>query len=258
MNVTEIANRLNELAFREKHDFAKLQDIRGSARRKPFTGHSVFDDYLFHTGGRNEVQFNVGADWIAERDVVRYGLAFSFQRGRNLQNPLETISPRVEWFNNYIEKHPQEFTDAEMWYHWNAQDGSRQFSEAQPAGKIPRNWIGLGNFIFVGKHFDKELSELTDPDLEEMLSFFDHLLPVYEFVERNAKKAKIVLNKISKLCWNTNNWQYPSGPTGKSADRKSHEYKFGYGHEEWLFDFDKLINGYHYAFLQPVNKHRDK
>ncbi len=258
MNVTEIANRLNEHAFQEKHDFAKLQDIRGSSLRKPFTGHSIFEDYFFHTGGRNEIQFNIGADWIGGKDVVRYGLAFSFQRGRNLQNPLETITPRVDWFNKHIETHPQAFADVEMWYHWNAKDGSRQFSETQPAGKIPRDWIGLENFIFVGKHFDKEIPAISEDDLEEMLSFFDRILPVYEFVEQNAKKENIVLNKISKLCWNTNNWQSPSGPMGKSGDKNSHEFKFGYGHEEWLFDFEKLIDGYHYAFLQPINKYRDK
>ncbi len=45
---------------------------------------------------------------------------------------------------------------------------------------------------------------------------------------------------------------------GKVRTRIPNEYKFHYGHEEWLFDFDKLINGYQYAFLQPVNKYRDK
>jgi len=64
--------------------------------------------------------------------------------------------------------------------------------------------------------------------------------------------------KMSKICWNYNNWIKPSGRAGKSRDQKSYEYKHGFGHEEWLFDFDKLICDYHYAFLQPVGKARKK
>lgn len=64
--------------------------------------------------------------------------------------------------------------------------------------------------------------------------------------------------KMSKICWNYNNWLKPSGQAGKSRDRDSYEYKHGSGYEEWLFDFDKLIDGYHYAFLQPVGKARKK
>ena len=30
------------------------------------------------------------------------------------------------------------------------------------------------------------------------------------------------------------------------------EYKYGFGHEEWLFDIAKTINGYHYGHIQAV------
>ena len=32
----------------------------------------------------------------------------------------------------------------------------------------------------------------------------------------------------------------------------------GYGHEEWLLDTEKTIDGYHYAYLQAIGAHRDK
>jgi hypothetical protein len=258
MNTTEIANRLNELAIQKHFKIAKLQNLRRSSFRTIFSGHAIFDDYFFHTGGRTEAQFNVGADWINERVVVRYGLAFSFQRGINLKNPIETISPRVECFNSYIKEHQSKFTDIEMWYHWDDESGGRNSSASFGINQIPADWISLNNFIFVGKYFNKGLSALTEDDFLDILTFFDRILPVYEYIEDNAKKKPIILNKISRLCWNTNDWQYPSGSQGKSADKNSYEYKFGYGHEEWLFDFDKLIDGYRYAFLQPVNKYRDK
>lgn len=66
-----------------------------------------------------------------------------------------------------------------------------------------------------------------------------------------------IRNKIARICWNTNGWIKPSGPTGK-AKTKSHEKDFGFGHEEWLLDIGKVFNGYHYGFLEPVRKFQKK
>lgn len=63
--------------------------------------------------------------------------------------------------------------------------------------------------------------------------------------------------KMARICWNSNNWRIPSGRDGKSLDTKSYENKNGFGHEEWLFDLEKIINGYHYGALQPIGKHQD-
>ena len=59
--------------------------------------------------------------------------------------------------------------------------------------------------------------------------------------------------RIARICWNTNGWKFPSGENGKSKDPNTYECEYGFGHEEWLFDFSKIINGYHYAFLQEIN-----
>ena len=58
--------------------------------------------------------------------------------------------------------------------------------------------------------------------------------------------------RMARICWNDNGWVFPSGRLGKSKDKKSHEGKYGYGHEEWLMDTSKLINGYNYGFLEPI------
>ena len=49
----------------------------------------------------------------------------------------------------------------------------------------------------------------------------------------------------------------PSGRSGKSTNKESYEYQNGYGHEEWLLDTTKLINGYHYGYIQAIGTHRD-
>lgn len=59
---------------------------------------------------------------------------------------------------------------------------------------------------------------------------------------------------LARICWNTNKWKNPSGPDGKSTSDDSHEGEYGFGNEEWLFDFSKMVDGYHYGYLQPINK----
>ncbi|MCK4621393.1 MAG: hypothetical protein KAT62_04165 [Desulfuromonadales bacterium] len=63
--------------------------------------------------------------------------------------------------------------------------------------------------------------------------------------------------KLARICWNTNSWTKPSGPEGKSKNKKAYEEIVGYGHEEWLFDLEKIIDGYHYGFLQAAHSGRD-
>lgn len=60
-------------------------------------------------------------------------------------------------------------------------------------------------------------------------------------------------NKIARICWNTEFWKRPSGKLGKSTSKSTHEYRFNFGHEEWLFDKSKIIDGFHYGFLEPLN-----
>ena len=60
------------------------------------------------------------------------------------------------------------------------------------------------------------------------------------------------MEKIARLCWNTNEWRRPSGRDGKSKSSKSYENEMGFGHEEWLLDDTKIIDGYHYGFLEPL------
>lgn len=66
-------------------------------------------------------------------------------------------------------------------------------------------------------------------------------------------------SKIARICWNKDEkWVKPSGRKGKTSNKESYEYQNGFGHEEWLLDFSKIIGGYHYAFLQPINRNWKK
>ena len=65
------------------------------------------------------------------------------------------------------------------------------------------------------------------------------------------------MKKIARICWNSNNWMKPSGRVGKSPDKDSYENMYGYGYEEWLFDLSKIVDGYHYSYLQAIGRHRN-
>nr|WP_311176548.1 hypothetical protein [uncultured Porphyromonas sp.] len=63
----------------------------------------------------------------------------------------------------------------------------------------------------------------------------------------------MAIEKITRICWNTENWERPSGLTGKSKDKDSYEQTYHFGHEEWLFDRRMILSdGYLYGYLQAL------
>lgn len=70
-----------------------------------------------------------------------------------------------------------------------------------------------------------------------------------------SSKTTNINPKLVRVVWNTNGWRFPSGPNGKSNNAGNHEHDYGYGYEEWLFDPNKVIDGYQYGFLQPFNQY---
>lgn len=74
-----------------------------------------------------------------------------------------------------------------------------------------------------------------------------------------------LIQKCSRICWNTKHWRQPTGEAADIETRGSYAATSGFGHEEWLFNFAWLHpsqNGgpakFKYGYLQPIGKHRDK
>lgn len=59
--------------------------------------------------------------------------------------------------------------------------------------------------------------------------------------------------KVARIVWNTNGWKKPSGAQGK-ASGDTYESDTGFGHDEWLLDDSRIIDGCHYAFIEPLRK----
>lgn len=97
--------------------------------------------------------------------------------------------------------------------------------------------------------------ELDDYDWDRLLSesrkYVKGYLPHHDHLKSILSKE----TKMARITWNTNQWIKPSGRNGKSTN-PSFEFTHGFGHEEWLFDGDKILEGYKYGFLEPIHKHR--
>lgn len=255
MTIEEIAYQLNDFAAKGNHAFAKIQEIRsrhGIKPRtwKPFAKFGIKDSYAFHAGGRKEFQFNIGVDGLNDETVFRYGLAFSLVQDKTLHNSKAEFKPKIEGFNRFLSTNPDFFEGYEMWYYY-----KRHFAEHFDRVRLIDDKIfQADSFIFIGKYFTKKKSEISESDLITILTSFDYLLPLYETVQFGHKEIE---KRVARLCWNDNGWVMPSGRYGKSNYEGSHEAKYGYGHEEWLFDTGKLINGYHYGFLEPIRRQQD-
>jgi hypothetical protein len=65
-------------------------------------------------------------------------------------------------------------------------------------------------------------------------------------------------HKLARLCWNDNGWKFPSGREGKTRNDRAFEFKYGFGHEEWLFDTLKVIGGFHYGYVRAISEARDR
>jgi len=64
----------------------------------------------------------------------------------------------------------------------------------------------------------------------------------------------IPMHMLTRICYNSADWQWPTGDAPKLEAAKSYSVKYGFGHEEWIFRSEWLIDGWRYAFLQGVNR----
>lgn len=255
MTIIEISNNINSLSIDGKRPFSDLQMIRyknGANPRtwKPFAAFSIKDFYAFHAGGRKELQFNIGEDWIKGITVFRYGIAFSLKEDKTLHNSKAEFKESINRFNIFIHNHPHFFDDYKMWY-YKGEEFGEYFEKVRI---IDDQLFKAENFIFIGKYFEKDIDDIDDLDINSIIDSFDYLISAYEEIQFGKVQIE---KRISRLAFNTNGWVMPSGPFGKSNYPDSHEAKFGYGHEEWLLDTGKLINGYHYGFIEPIRKQQE-
>lgn len=134
-------------------------------------------------------------------------------------------------------------------------DGYFETTKALPDHKIKllEDYKTLIDWEWPKIPFDQLDDYNWDKLISESKAYVQKYLPHHTHLKKLLSKE----SKIARITWNTNGWVKPSGLTGKSTNA-SFEYEHGFGHEEWLFDGDKVIEGYKYGFLEPIHKFRSK
>lgn len=201
--------------------------------------------YAFHKGGRSELQFNIGFEeggaWF------RFGVAFGIQPGQSLPDPEAVLRPKIERFNAVI----CGGFDATGLQMWNYVDHNLQ--APRPAGMIPDAWIRSGVFVFLGKRVRLGPDGVTPRIIREAAEVLIRLWPLYEQIESGVTlEVRQPKRLVARLCWNTNGWKGPTGKDGKATANEVFEAEHGYGHEEWLFDWSHVHDGWQYGFIQGI------
>lgn len=98
------------------------------------------------------------------------------------------------------------------------------------------------------------VKQIKDRSLYKYSDFFERI----NGDQLRLNRAPHFQSKITRLTYNDRGWVEPSGWEGKSRVAGLHEADHGFGHEEWLFDFEKLIHGYKYGFIEGFRTKNNK
>jgi hypothetical protein len=175
-NLDSIVSEINSLA--KTHPIGRLQEIRRELKglqRLPtqniFTSLTTSEEWAFHHGGRQELQFNIGIERLSGADELRYGVAFSLETSQTLPK-IDVLIPKVKLFNDFMQLYPEQYADMRMWHYC----GQRSTDHMPTC--IPPELITEGVFIFLGKR-----QPLEQLDYEALLNCLDRLLPLYRYIE---------------------------------------------------------------------------
>jgi hypothetical protein len=191
LSLAFITREINRRA--KAHLIGHLQEFRKTAKGLTrlatgdiFGPQTTFGRYAFHVGGRKELQFNVAYEGEGKYRRFRHGVAFSFRKGHSLPEP-SVLLPKVKRFNKFLTATPGAFADMKMWT-WRKEHGENECSKNKAPTTIEWNrtlFLQQNPFIFLGRR------TLPDEiDFETILSDFDRLLPLYEYVERGTHLIK--------------------------------------------------------------------
>jgi hypothetical protein len=129
------------------------------------------DGWAFHTGGREELQFNIGIESQYER--FRFGVAFSLEPSRSFPT-IAPLVPKIERFDEFVRNNAHLLAPFRMWVRRKAEI----IKEDTGVRQITSDEIEMPNFIFLGKSVP-----VPSVNVAEVLRTFDELLPLYRFVE---------------------------------------------------------------------------
>jgi hypothetical protein len=190
VQIGDLAEALNRAA--SSFEIGKLHALRARLKSSKITSKALFDDrtirdtYAFHVGGRSELQFNFGFEDIDGDRFIRHGVAFSLETSQALPT-IDPLIPKVDRFNEYVRNRAEDLAGFRMWdFHAGVRSAERRVQPIEGDSVRPRTFIMLGTVI---REEDANVGHV-----EQILSDFDRLLPLYRYVESNDP-VEIVVNE---------------------------------------------------------------
>jgi len=191
-SIKAVAKSLNQEAT--KHDFGKFQQVRSQLRGRSSARSVIFDiknksvneeeGWAYHTGGREELQFNIGFEEQPSR--FRYGVAFSLEPSRSFTT-IEPLLPKIERFNEFVRLNSGLLANYRMWVFRH----NSIIKQDTAVRAITDDEIKKPNFIFLGQS-----GSVDDIDPQVVLDCFQDLLQLYCFVEA---ESAVKLRQIEKI-----------------------------------------------------------
>jgi len=218
--IKEIAEKLN--ANSSKYEIGSLQDIRKDLKGlKRKSGSSifvstgknktVFQDWAFHYGGRQELQFNIAFEENGSK--LRYGFAFSLQTNQTLPD-ISLLYPKILKLNTVIAKNPQRFSGYKMWAFYGNKK-NRKRTETKNVEEIGKDLVQDGNFIFIGK-----MVSVNSFSVDDILKTFDDLLPIYIEVESDRGKNQANTKKKKDFVFSPQKNNFSKGTQYTSVQKQ--------------------------------------
>lgn len=187
--IAKIANAINDRAA--NYEIGRLQDLRRRMKGLRKSSSVIFnvskpsvnqvEGWAFHTGGREELQFNIGIE--SNFDRFRFGVAFSLEPSRTAPC-IDPLLPKIDRFNEYVRHHGTDLESFRMWV-WRKGKMIKPDAAVRP---VTDDEIKIHNFIFVGKAVP-----VASVNINQVLSTFDLLLPLYVFVESGVLEDQSAL-----------------------------------------------------------------
>lgn len=186
MTLREIAHSVNDYIEINSTTLKDFQKIRATAKGIRPPGKTLFDDrnikdendFVFHYGGRKEMQYNIGIDEDQGVAVFRYGLAFSLESSPSFHNPQIDLKNSIDRYNKYIKANKEKYQDLKIWL-WDENFRSEFF----PIAEIPDNWVKRKNFIFIGSYLEKNIQDIGGSDIKTIVELFERMFKIYKHVE---------------------------------------------------------------------------
>ena len=149
------------------------------------------------------------------------------------------------------------------WSFWlsptDGEEGDRVFRAKRPS---PTAGTQV-KFVMVNGERDEKSQYLFSGSEQELIGLSQAALPSETPESANTlpvtpKEKPEGLHYLARLSYNTSGWKKPTSDAQGNEVKGTYNQKFGFGHEDWLFRDEWMIDGWRYGFVQGVNRSHKK